>query len=137
MDAAIKFQGIRHGGAALLLLLLTGCAPPIPDGGFDAPDPASRIYAAVRVADKWSSITPPQDRSRPSIATLQQLVVMLESSDPAERLVASETLRMVTGEDFDYEASAPLPERFLAVNRWRAWVDSLAPPPSSGRGIES
>jgi hypothetical protein len=137
MDLVIKLQGIRIGGAALLLLLLTGCAPPIPDGGFNAPDPASRIYAAARVAEEWSSTTPPEDRIRPSIATLQQLVVMLESSDPAERLVASETLRMVTGEDFNYEASAPLPERFLAVNRWRAWVDSLAPPASSGREVGS
>ena len=61
---------------------------------------------------------------------------MLESSDPAERMVASETLQMVTGKDFGYEASDPRPERFLAVNRWRSWVDSLPLPQSSVRGLE-
>ncbi|MDA1025383.1 MAG: hypothetical protein O3A19_03040 [Planctomycetota bacterium] len=133
MAPAKKTCGILLGGAAFVLLL-AGCAPPIPDGGFDAPDPASRLYAAARVAANWSSTQPPDARRPPPIATLRQLVVMLESSDPAERLVASETLQMVTGEDFGYEPSAPLPERFLAVNRWRAWVDSRATPPSPAEG---
>jgi hypothetical protein len=118
MAPAKKTCGILLGGAAFVLLL-AGCAPPIPDGGFDA---------------NWSSTQPPDARRPPPIATLRQLVVMLESSDPAERLVASETLQMVTGEDFGYEPSAPLPERFLAVNRWRAWVDSRATPPSPAEG---
>ena len=135
MLAVINLRGVLLSGAAVLVLL-TGCAPPIPDGGFNAPDPASRLYAAAGVAAKWSSIQPPEDRVRPSITTLQQLVVMLESSDPAERMVASETLQMVTGKDFGYEASDPLPERFLAVNRWRSWVDSLSPPHSAARGLE-
>ena len=135
MLALINLRGALLSGAAVLVLL-TGCAPPIPDGGFNAPDPASRLYAAAQVAANWSSIQPPEDRKRPPIATLQQLVVMLESSDPAERLVASETLQMVTGENFGYEASDPLPERFLAVNRWRSWVDSRATPHSTARGLE-
>ena len=86
MLALINLRGALLSGAAVLVLL-TGCAPPIPDGGFNAPDPASRLYAAAQVAANWSSIQPPEDRKRPPIATLQQLVVMLESSDPAERLV--------------------------------------------------
>jgi hypothetical protein len=126
MSRANHLRGRLLGGAAGLILL-AACAPPVPDGGFNAPDPASRIYAAAGVAADWASTEPPEARRRPAIGTLRHLVVMLESSDPAERLVAAETLRMVTGEDFDYEASAAAPIRFLAVNRWRAWVDSLAP----------
>lgn len=99
---------------------LAGCAPPIPSGGFDAPDPASRIYAAVRVASEF-------DRTgrRPDRETLEQLVLMLGSADPAARLVASDTLTRVSGVNLGYHPSAPLPERAAAVDRWRAWVDAL------------
>ena len=106
---------------------LSACAPPIPSGGFEAPDPASRIYAAVRVAEEF-------DRTgiRPSRATLEHLVTMLGSADPAARFVASNTLKRVSGVDLGYQPSAPLPERTIAVDRWRAWVDALPAPSSSG-----
>ncbi len=104
-------------GAALTA---TGCAPPIPDGGFDAPDPASRIYAAVRVASEFE-----RTGIRPDRTTLQNLVIMLASSDPATRFVASETLQRIAGTDLGYHPSAPLPERTLAADRWRAWVEAL------------
>jgi hypothetical protein len=102
------------------MVVSAGCAPPIPDGGFDAPDPASRIYAAVRVAATF-------DRTgiRPDRATLEQLVVMLGSADPAARFVASSTLETIAGTDFGYHASDPLPERRDAANRWRMWVEEL------------
>ncbi len=109
-------------GAALTS---TGCAPPIPDGGFDAPDPASRIYAAVRVAADFE-----RTGIRPDRTTLEDLVVMLASSDPATRFIASQTLREIAGTDLGYHPSAPLPERTLAADRWRAWVEAL--PVSSG-----
>lgn len=101
-------------------IAVVGCAPPIPSGGFDAADPASRIYAAVRVAAEF-------DRTgrRPDRATLEHLVVMLGSADPAARLVASDTLTRVSGVDLGYRPSAPLPERAAATDRWRAWVDAL------------
>ena len=104
-------------GAALTSV---GCAPPIPDGGFDAPDPASRIYAAVRVAAEFE-----RTGVRPDRATLKNLVVMLASADPATRFIASETLREIAGTDLGYHPSAPLPERTLAADRWRAWVEAL------------
>lgn len=116
---------LRSAGGVLGILLAIGCAPPIPDGGFDAPDPSSRIYAAVEVAQRWNSTEPPEARVRPPKATLQHLVVMLQSSDPAARLIAGDTLKLVTERDFGFDASASPPVRFQAMERWRTWVDTL------------
>lgn len=115
-------------------LVAVGCAPPVPDGGFDGPDPSSRIYAAVAVAERWNSTEPPEDRARPPKTTLQHLVVMLQSSDPAARLIAGDTLRLVTGRDFGFDPSAGPPARFEAVERWRAWVDTLPEESASPNG---
>jgi hypothetical protein len=101
-------------------LTSTGCAPPIPDGGFDAPDPASRIYAAVRVAAEFQ-----RTGIRPDRTTLEALVIMLSSADPAARFVASQTLREIAGTDFGFHPAAPLAERLPAIDRWRAWVEAL------------
>ena len=94
-----------------------GCAPPIPSGGFDAPDPASRIYAAVAVAQEFE-----RTGARPDHVVLEDLVAMLISADPAERLVASDTLRLVTGRNFGYLPYATMPERRVAADRWADWV---------------
>ncbi|MCP4835972.1 MAG: hypothetical protein GY895_14555 [Phycisphaera sp.] len=115
--------------ASFLLLLggLTACAPPIPSGGFDAPDPASRIYAAVRVAAAFG-----ETGARPDEATLRDLVEMLLSTDPAERLVAGDTLELVTGEDFGFDAADPFVQRVAAADRWAAWVGRSTPEESRG-----
>ena len=112
---------LQPGLIACLLLLsgaVTACAPPVPTGDFDSPDPSSRIYAAVRVASQHD-----RDGARPDRATLQHLIEMLLSSDPAERLIAGDTLKLVTGEDFGFDPSAPLAERASAVERWKTWLD--------------
>ncbi|MHC4792693.1 MAG: hypothetical protein ACYTDE_00170 [Planctomycetota bacterium] len=116
---------LRWLGGVLGTLVAVGCAPPIPDGGFDAADPASRIYAAVGVAERWNSTQPPEARVRPPKTTLQHLVVMLQSSDPAARLIAGDTLKLVTSRDFGFHPSASPPTRNEAVQRWRTWVDTL------------
>ena len=115
--------------ASSLLLLggLTACAPPIPSGGFDAPDSASRIYAAVRVAAAFG-----ETGARPDQATLRDLVQMLLSTDPAERLVAGDTLELVTGEDLGFDASDPLVRRLAAADRWAAWVVDSTPDDARG-----
>lgn len=103
-----------------------GCAPPIPDGGFRAPDPASRIYAAIGVAQEFQ-----RTGEEPAKPILRDLVEMLISADPAERLVASDTLRLVTGQNFGYLPYAPMPERRMAAERWTTWVQQQPSPPSS------
>ena len=120
-------SGCRWLFAPVLVAWLGACAPPIPSGGFDAPDPASRIYAAVRVAEAF-------DRTgiRPDRETLEQLVIMLGSSDPAARFIASNTLTRVSGVDLGFHPSAPLPERVAAVDRWQAWIETLPTESESG-----
>ncbi len=110
----------------LLSSMMASCTPPIPSGGFDAPDPASRIYAAVEVATKFS-----RDRRRPDRSTLQDLVEMLLSTDPAERLVAGDTLRMVSGIDMGFDPSASIEKRAAAIDRWMEWVERLPEDPPS------
>ena len=102
---------------------VSACAPPVPSGGFDSPDPASRIYAAVNVAEQFG-----KDGVRPDLKTLRNLIRMLASADPAARLVAGDTLRMVTGVNFGFQASAPLADRVAATKRWIRWVDALSLP---------
>ena len=122
-----------HPGFIACILLLCGavpaCAPPVPSGGFQAPDPASRIYAAVQVASDYGRTQVPPDR-----ATLKNLIEMLLSSDPAERLIAIDTLNLVTGVDLGYDPSAPLVERVAKVQRWKAWLEETPPLTDPGGG---
>ena len=117
--------------ACILLLhgAVPACAPPIPSGGFQAPDPASRIYAAVQVASDFG-----RTQVRPDRDTLKNLIEMLLSSDAAERLVAGDTLKLVTGVDLGYDPSAPLVERVAEVQRWRAWLQETSSPTGAGDG---
>lgn len=116
----------RRTSLALLALpfLGWGCAPPIPSGGFEGPDPASRIYAAAEVAKTYQATG-----VEPTHAALRHLVTMLVSSDPAERLVAVDTLRLVTGRSFGYRPYDPLSERRMAADRWSTWIQHDAPAP--------
>ena len=104
-------------------ITLTGCAPPIPDGGFNAPDPASRAYALVRLVRSYRGPeathtgTPPKNELKP-------VVEMLESDDPMERFMAGEALRDLTGQNMGYQPADPLPVRAQAVERWRSWLQA-------------
>ena len=102
---------------------LMSCAPPIPSGNFDAPDPASRTYALVNLVREYrgpeatNTGTPPAEELKPVVA-------MLLSSDPMERFMAIEALRDLTGQDLGYNPSDPLPVRAMGVERWRAWIQN-------------
>jgi len=89
-----------------LLVVLAACAPPVSEGGFDAPDPASKMYAiedAVR---------------RNDCTELASIVEQLDSDDPAVRLVAISALERMTGETHGYLHYATREEREQAVRRW-------------------
>lgn len=87
-------------------MALSGCGPSVVPS-FDSPEPAARNAAIVHAA---------ADRDR---ASIPELVRMLESDDPATRLLAITALERLTGETrgFDYAAS-PF-EREQAVARWQ------------------
>jgi len=89
-----------------LTCLFAGCAPAVSTGSFDAPDPASKIYAienAVRAGDRSATA---------------YIVEQLESDDPAVRLVAISALQRLTGETHGYRSYASDDERRDAVARW-------------------
>lgn len=89
------------------LALVGGCTP-IPKG-FDSPEPAARIEAAVDAADRG-------DRS-----AIPQLIGLLDSDDPATRLVAIRSLERLTGQTLGYDHAAPEADREPAIARWVDW----------------
>jgi HEAT repeat protein len=89
-----------------------GCVP-IPKG-FDSPEPAARIEAAVEAADRG-------DRG-----AIPDLIALLESDDPATRLVAIRSLERLTGETLGYDHAAGEYEREEAVERWVEWHEQTA-----------
>jgi len=90
-------------------LLLAGCGPTI-NADFDSAEPAARNAAIVEAAAK-------NDR-----AAVPDLVRMLDSDDPATRLLAINALEKITGERLGFEYTAEEHERVNAVDQWQAYV---------------
>lgn len=93
----------------LAALPLGGCGPTI-HPTFDSPEPAARNSAIVLA-------TAANDEN-----SVPDLVHMLESDDPATRLLAITSLQRLTGETLGYEYGASPFERAEAVNRWHQWI---------------
>jgi hypothetical protein len=91
-----------------------GCAPPVSQGGYDAPDPASRTYAMQR--------TVRTDDDSPE--TLRRVVELLDSDDPAVRMMAISTLEHLTGETLGYRYHASRSERDAAIRDWVRFVEA-------------
>ena len=98
--------------------LLGGCVP-IPKG-FDSPEPAARIEAALEAADRG-------DRE-----AIPDLIGLLDSDDPATRMVGILALERLTGETLGYDHAAAEGEREAAVARWVEWYEQSAD--GSGEG---
>lgn len=99
---------IRSAIAAFPLLLAFGCASP--PGGFDSPDPGARTHAIAQAARTEDP------------AAIPDLIALLDSDDPAVRLLSIRTLEKLTGRTLGYEHFAPEPERREAVRRWVDWA---------------
>lgn len=90
-------------------ILIAGCAGDAsPD--FDSLQSTGRIKAAVNAAAERDEQAVPE------------LIVMLVSDDPAERLIGIASLKRITGQTLGYDPAAPEGERQLAVARWTAYV---------------
>jgi len=81
-------------------------------GGFDAPNPAAKMHATVEAARTG-------DRG-----AIGHIVELLDSDDPAVRLLAITALQRLTGQTNGYEHDAPAAEREEAILRWVRAVQS-------------
>ncbi|MFA6046074.1 MAG: hypothetical protein WC718_13910 [Phycisphaerales bacterium] len=98
---------------------LVGCGPTVrPD--FNSPEPAARNDAIVNAAAT-------KDR-----AAVPDLVRMLQSDDPATRLLAISALEVITGERLGYDPSDDEGKRNAAVARWKAEFPGRPSTPDSG-----
>lgn len=117
---------MRRGCVFIVLsVLAAGCAGPSIQPGFESVDPQERTAAlldAARAGDQ--SATP-------------ELIVMLESSDPAERMLADGALRRLTGQDFGYRHFDPEWKRAEAADAWRRWWQEQQTPTSFAHRSQS
>jgi HEAT repeat protein len=92
--------------------LAAGCAE-IPKG-FDSPEPAARMEAAAEAAGRGDP------------GAIPRLIELLDSDDPATRLVAILSLERLTGRRLGYDPAAGLEAREEAVERWVVWYNANA-----------
>ena len=83
-----------------------GCTPAASHGGFDSPNPASKLYAIRRAGDA---------RDRGSVPNL---VEQLESDDPAVRMMTIGALQRITGTRMGYNPYGSVIDRSAAIDRW-------------------
>ena len=101
---------------------LAACTAPAREARFDSIDPSERSAAAAVAAS---------ERDRDAVP---DLIVMLESSDPASRMVAIAALERITGERLGYSATDERADRNAAVDRWVRYAEDNGYVASDGRG---
>lgn len=109
---AMIFLGGFLGG--FLGACLVGCFPTAKKG-FDSPDNALRIDASVQAAESGDAKAVPD------------LVRLLDSDDPATRLVAIRSLEKITGTTLGYDHAGNVSQREAGVQRWQGWLKQHAP----------
>lgn len=117
---SVTIPPMRPLAATLFLALasLPACVSMQP--GFDSPEPAARIDAILAAARANDTSAVPD------------LVALLDSDDPATRLLAIRTLEKLTGTTNDYDYAANDAQREKGVERWLEWLRrrGMAPKPS-------
>jgi len=109
---------------AIAALAVSGCFPTL-EPAFDSPAPSKRLDAIVDAAAQ-------DDRS-----TIPPLIEMLDSDDPAERMLAIRALERISGGlTFGYRYADPEWLRRESVNRWVDWAESeLAEPAETSESL--
>ncbi len=87
---------------------LTGCGAP-EAASFDSREPGARLEASFRAVDSGDQ------------RSTDELIRMLSSDDPAERLVAIRSLERLTGQTLGYDHAGAEDDRAEAIDRWVAW----------------
>jgi len=101
------------------LVMLPCCRAPQQEASFSSVDPQERTAAVLEAARSGDPDAIPS------------LIATLESTDPAQRMLAHRTLRRMTGLDFGYDHAAPTIDRRQAVDRWEEWWKSERTPESA------
>lgn len=104
----------------VLALAVSGCSQPVMRASFEDATPAERTLAAANAA---------RDRDE---ASIPHLIAMLDSEDPAQRMVAGDALERITGETQGFFFADPEPKRREAIGRWREWYLQNARRPIAG-----
>ena len=91
-------------------LALGACSSPAPQPDARSPDPVERTLAAAEIIRS-------EDRSR-----VPELITMLDSHDPAVRMLAIGGLERLTGQTLGYSYADPEPKRTIAIDRWVRWA---------------
>ena len=89
-----------------------GCSQPGIRASFESGSPAERTLAAAQTVRSGD------------VSKIPHLITMLDSADPAQRMIAADALERLTGRTFDYFFADPEPRRREAITRWRAWHES-------------
>lgn len=112
--------------ASLLVAAVGGCGSRGFAPDFASDNPPQRTAAVEQAVRRYrprleAPYAPPmQDPAfRSDVAWL---VVLLQSWDPAERLLAIEALAALVGTREGYDPADPLPERAVAIERWVGWL---------------
>lgn len=101
-----------------IAVFVTGCSGPPLQPGFESVDPQERTAALLKAARAGDSSATPE------------LIIMLDSSDPAERMLADEALKRLTGQDFGYRHYDPAWKRQPSVDAWKDWWQGQDEPTS-------
>jgi hypothetical protein len=96
-------------GMVVFAVLASGCSGASEKPSLQATDPRAQTKAVERAVAT-------NDRK-----AIPGLIAMLDSVDPAERMVAIGALRRMTGQDFGYDPTDPPWLRSKAVDRWQEW----------------
>jgi hypothetical protein len=97
--------GSRAALITALVAFLPGCVP-IP-AGFDSPVPGARIDASVRAANERDA------------EAIPDLIALLDSEDPATRLIADNALEWILGRETGFDHAGTWAERRAEVERLR------------------
>lgn len=112
--------------ASAIQLGLGACAIDAYQPDFASANPGNRTAAVEATMSRYrpnleAPFTAPYDDPR-FREDLQWLVVMLQSDDPAVRLVSIEALASLVGERHGYDPADPPPERAVAIVAWTDWL---------------
>jgi hypothetical protein len=101
--------------------LLAACASP--PGGFDSPEPASKLTAITDAAER-------NDRS-----AIPHLIEALDNDDPVVRLAAIRALQRMTGQTLGYDYADHEWKRKQAADAWQRWYQ-LQSGPGAGPAMD-